>query len=385
MKTKILLTGLALLSLTAVMTATDNQSSVAGVSNANGGQKVVVRSYLPDNGYEYSSRIRRFHNSYVSFDFYSPVYTEVYWYNYRPYTWGVSIYDDWYYYGGAATRYTWRNGFGGSYWWGFEPWQSYDPWMGYGWNPWYNPGVSIGINFYLGRPYYHYPVTWNRWHYGGVRNHSGPVYIINNNNYYYSSARRTDNNTRNREYYNPPRVNDSGQRSGYTVTGGRSTTGQTNNGTSAGSTVNNGRTQQDNGRTRSNNGLRMGQYRRGVAEPTVSKPNQPARTNNPNVYDRTNPGREKETSTENRRSGNTVQKSNSSTNRSNGNSGNSSASRSTTVKTETGTRTQQTSANKEKRSSTVTEKPAKVSEKTSEKSDTNSKSTRRSNSAAAKK
>ncbi len=37
----------------------------------------------------------------------------------------------------------------------------------------------------------------------------------------------------------------------------------------------------------------MGQNRRGVAVPAEAKPNEPARPNNPNVNDRTDPGREK--------------------------------------------------------------------------------------------
>ncbi|MCK7540621.1 MAG: hypothetical protein MZV63_61895 [Marinilabiliales bacterium] len=68
-------------------------------------QQVVVNNYYYDSGYEYASRMKRFHTSYVTFDFYSPLYTEIFWYRYTPYTWGVSIYDDWYYYGGGVSRY----------------------------------------------------------------------------------------------------------------------------------------------------------------------------------------------------------------------------------------------------------------------------------------
>ncbi len=162
--------------------------------------------------------LKRFHNSYTSFDFYSPVYTEAYWYNFTPYTWGVSIYDDWYYYGAGVSRYSWRSGFGGSYWWGYDPWMDYDPWMGYGWNSWYSPGFSNGINIYLGRPQYHYPVAWNRWNYHQHWNSYRPVYIVNNNRY--NTYINSNNYGRN---YNPSRTTTTDRRSGYTVVNGRST------------------------------------------------------------------------------------------------------------------------------------------------------------------
>ncbi len=155
-------------------------SQVKGVTS---NQQIVVNNYYYESGYEYASRINRFHNSYVAFDFYSPLYTETFWYHYTPYTWGVSIYDDWYYYGGGVSRYNWTSGFGGSYWWGYDPWWDYDPWMGYGWNSWYAPGMSYGVNYYLGRPYYHYPTAWNSWSYSNW-NASGPYDRYDNHNYH---------------------------------------------------------------------------------------------------------------------------------------------------------------------------------------------------------
>jgi len=53
---------------------------------------VVVNNYHGDHDYYFSSRINRFHKSYSTFNYYAPVFTETYWYNYQPYTWGVSIY-----------------------------------------------------------------------------------------------------------------------------------------------------------------------------------------------------------------------------------------------------------------------------------------------------
>ncbi|HHU33629.1 MAG TPA: hypothetical protein GXZ49_00190, partial [Bacteroidetes bacterium] len=61
-----------------------------GMANA----QVVVTRHNHVYGYEYSSRIMRFHKSYSTFSYYSPIYTETYWYNYSPYSWGVSIYGN---------------------------------------------------------------------------------------------------------------------------------------------------------------------------------------------------------------------------------------------------------------------------------------------------
>jgi len=333
MKTKILLAVTAMLTIALCAKAEERSHDSGASGKGYGSQQIVVNNYYYGNGYEYSSRLKRFHNSYTSFDFYSPVYTEAYWYNFTPYTWGVSIYDDWYYYGAGVSRYSWRSGFGGSYWWGYDPWMDYDPWMGYGWNSWYSPGFSNGINIYLGRPQYHYPVAWNRWNYHQHWNSYRPVYIVNNNRY--NTYVNSNNYGRN---YNPSRTTTTDRRSGYTVVSGRSTQG-TSTGTtrsegsgigttrSAGTgTTGTGRTQgtrvstgtSGTGRTqgtragtgttesrgnsagqgnsdkeKSNNGLRVGQNRRGVAVPAEARPNEPARPNNPNVNDRTDPGKEK--------------------------------------------------------------------------------------------
>ena len=48
--------------------------------------RVVVNNYYDDYDYYYSSRINRFHRSYAAFDYYAPVFTDSYWYNYQPYS-----------------------------------------------------------------------------------------------------------------------------------------------------------------------------------------------------------------------------------------------------------------------------------------------------------
>lgn len=311
MKTKNLLAVIATMTVAFSALAADGYGRDNDNRFGYGNQQVVVNNYYFDNGYEYASRIKRFHNSYVAFDFYSPVFTETFWYNYTPYTWGVSIYDDWYYYGAGISRYSWRSGFGGSYWWGYDPYWDYDPWMGYGWNSWYNPGISFNINLYLGRPHYHYPVAWNRWSSYNHRDNYRPAYFVNNNNHYNSNHRDGYNNNRD---YNPSHPYDVTRRNGYTITNGRSTGSNytspaadagrnqgTNIRSDQGTRTNSGNTnsrgnnanQGGNDKDKSNNGLRVGQYRRGVAEPTGPKPNEPNRPNNPNLNDRTDPGKEK--------------------------------------------------------------------------------------------
>ncbi len=362
MNRKILLTAIAVAVSVTIATASDGTPSGGAGSTLNASQQVIVTRYYNQSGYEYASRIKRFHTTYVTFDFYSPVYTETYWYRYTPYTWGVSIYDDWHYYGAGATGYAWRSGFGGSYWWGYDTWRNYDPWMGYGWNSWNSPGVSYSVNYYLGRPHYHYPVAYNNWNNHYYRNYNRPVTVINNNtyNYYYGSEKRNSYQGSS-SGYNPTNPNTSGRRAGYTSTGGRSSgsgtapattagggtetgtqtgsQGRTQTGTRTGTrstqtgtqgrtqTGTQGRTQtgtrtgtrstqtgsQGNQQTttqtgnqgentgtdeatgekeKSNNGLRMGQHRRGVADPADPADNGLPRTNNPNLNDRTDPGRE---------------------------------------------------------------------------------------------
>jgi hypothetical protein len=53
---------------------------------------VINNYYYDDYDYYFASRINRFHRSYAAFEYYSPVFTETYYYNYSPYSWGVSIY-----------------------------------------------------------------------------------------------------------------------------------------------------------------------------------------------------------------------------------------------------------------------------------------------------
>lgn len=141
---------------------------------------IMVTSYYDVNDYHFSSRINRFHRSYTEFTYYSPVFTDTYWYSYTPYSWGVSIY------GGFATGYSYsypvyNYGF-------YDGW--YDPYFGYSYSYGYRP---VYYNWYAP------VVVVNRWDY---------------HNHYYYGNNYTTRNTRNvynvtNNYFNSTPVSNS--------------------------------------------------------------------------------------------------------------------------------------------------------------------------------
>ena len=82
MKTKYNILLSALLLLPAIVNAQFNDDREFRNDNAG----VVINNYYPENDYYYASRIKRFHHSYAAFEYYAPVFTDVYWYNYQPFT-----------------------------------------------------------------------------------------------------------------------------------------------------------------------------------------------------------------------------------------------------------------------------------------------------------
>ena len=81
--------------------------------------------------YAYSARIRRFHSPYVWSSYYDDFYTNLYWYNYNPMSWGTSIY------------------LGYSFW--YPSYYNHNPYWGYssfGYSPW-------GYNYWGYNPYYY--------------------------------------------------------------------------------------------------------------------------------------------------------------------------------------------------------------------------------------
>jgi hypothetical protein len=132
-----------------------------------------------DYAYEYSSRIRRFHNPTVVADYYDPVFVDMYFYDpfFSP---GTSIYL-----GGYNDYWTWRrwrrwqrwntwNAGWYDYGWGCNSWgwNSWG-WNNAGWNGWgcnngwgwgWNNGWNSWNNVYVFNNYYYDPYwTWNGW------------------------------------------------------------------------------------------------------------------------------------------------------------------------------------------------------------------------------
>ncbi|MDO9339511.1 MAG: hypothetical protein Q7T72_03180 [Bacteroidales bacterium] len=154
--------------------------------NRNDDARIVVNNYSDDYDYYFSSRINRFHRSYTAFNYYAPVFTDTYWYNYQPYSWGISIYGG----GGFGLGYSFNYPvysydygynyggydpyFGNSYYWGYDPFY---------YNNWYTPVIfNVRIRNRWSNNYY----GWNRHNHG--YNDYRPVYNTYNN-YNYPSTR----------------------------------------------------------------------------------------------------------------------------------------------------------------------------------------------------
>lgn len=165
----------------------------------NDGAKVIINNYYDGyvSDYYYSSRINRFHRSYAVFDYYSPVFTDTYWYDYDPFSWGVSIYGGGFglrlgyspyyyspYYYSLYDPYYYDPYFYGSYWGYYPRWYSY----------WYAPSFCWGLRSLLAgltwafyRPFhYHHHFL----HYYG---HS---YYSHNNGFYDFNRRYSSDNYR---------------------------------------------------------------------------------------------------------------------------------------------------------------------------------------------
>jgi hypothetical protein len=189
MKAKSLLSIFSALLLVGLSAKAQDLDDVYIDDNATGSP--VVNNYYGDYDFYYTSRIFRFHRPYVAFNYYSPFFTDTYWYTYQPFNLGISIYGGFfglslgcnfsfpvYYYNDYYPNYyysSWNDPFFyGSGYWGYRPFYS---------NYWYSPGF---LN----------PFTWNRWNY---HNHSwdwrggyqyNDSFNGDNRNDYYSSNRR---------------------------------------------------------------------------------------------------------------------------------------------------------------------------------------------------
>ena len=153
-----------------VLSGFSAKSQVNGNRDHKAGVEVNNYNNSGDYDFYYSSRINRFHRSYSTFTYYSPVFTDSYWYSYQPYTWGISIYGGQAGFGYDAgypvyNSYSWSSPYyGNSYYWGYTP-----NYIG-----WYSPLV-ITVN------------SWNWWPHSTYSWHGNSHYYdysYNNHNYY---------------------------------------------------------------------------------------------------------------------------------------------------------------------------------------------------------
>ena len=155
--------------VTTYMEVADEQAATTASYGSSGSY-----SYDPDDYYDYSysSRIRRFHNNYYTgWSYYDPYFTNMYWYDYCPSNWGLSIYMG---YNWWWPSYYYRPYYYSPYW--------YDYGFHYGWG-WHYPYHHLA---YID-PWYHYhhhgcdPIDYyhnhhdqNHSYYYGHRNNIGP-------------------------------------------------------------------------------------------------------------------------------------------------------------------------------------------------------------------
>ena len=140
----------------------------AAIGGSSGGS-----TYDPDDYYDYSytSRLRRFHTDvYVGWGYYDPYFTNLYWYDYCPASWGLSIYlgYNWWWPG-----YYYRPYYYGPCWYscGFNyGWGWYRPYY----DPWYHPYGPYGPHGPAPIDWYHNNHDPNHSYFYGHRNNIGP-------------------------------------------------------------------------------------------------------------------------------------------------------------------------------------------------------------------
>lgn len=189
-------------------------SNSSGTTKDENGNLVLRNDYYDSDefnyddyyDYSYAARLRRFHGNYT-WNYYDPYYTNTYWYNGSPNSYGTSIYTTYiynYYPTNSYYNWGWNNSWNWGYSWGnswYNPWNNHCGWTFYnsGWyNPyygnyggWYNPYGGFGYNPYGGFAY-------NQGYWNGFYNGS-----IWGNGPYYNSF---DYNTQD-TYYGPKGVN----------------------------------------------------------------------------------------------------------------------------------------------------------------------------------
>jgi len=127
------------------LNSTNSNANVEKNTNNDSQEKYVTNNYYSFEkddyyDYEYSARLRRFHDPYIGCGYYDSYYTNTYWYSYDPWDWGISIYFgyhwwpfySYYYYPSyyvVGFYYPWYDPF-----WGYHPYYYYAGYYGYGWH-----------------------------------------------------------------------------------------------------------------------------------------------------------------------------------------------------------------------------------------------------------
>lgn len=145
------------------------------------GNSYITNNYYGDDyysddyyDYAYASRIRRFYGGCSSFGYYNDYYTNLYWYDYNPISWGISIY----------LGYNW-----------WYPYFSYRPYYWYPSVYFSYPSVYSYYGGYYGCSsfsYYGYPYYGNSCYYNTYPNYYYDNYNYSASNNYYNSY---DNNS----------------------------------------------------------------------------------------------------------------------------------------------------------------------------------------------
>jgi len=145
---------------------------------------IVINNYYDyDYDFYYSSRIKRFHSPYVTFSYYSPVFTDVFWYTYQPFTWGMTIYGG----GRIGVGLSYNYPLYYNYLWDYPSWYYDSYYIDYYpvYYSWYPPlVVNVRIGNRWSDPWHDYHIR-NHWY-----NDYRPVY--NTYNYYYTTSGRSD-------------------------------------------------------------------------------------------------------------------------------------------------------------------------------------------------
>ena len=229
--------------------------------NRNDDARLVVNNYYDD--YNFTSRINRFHRSYAAFDYYSPVFTDSYLYNYRPFSLGFGLYGGLGFGLGFSYNYPfYDNSYGYGYgdgdgdYYGYDPYYGYNNYWGYDpfyYNGWYSPFM---FSFNFGNRWRNNYYCWN-----GYNNYYGR-YEYRPDNYRYQDSHGYYSN---RYSSGSPSRRNPGNHSGVSAYNNSVSRRGISSGSSSRNEVNNSRPE-----VRSYNSVNTGQTRRSVS-PAVNR------------------------------------------------------------------------------------------------------------------